>query len=268
MTTYGRNASRRNPSTMPGRNPFASSTTGPPLTGLVLWLRADAGITLSGSNVSHWADQSGNSNDYVQATSGKQPTVTASAINGLPAITFDGASQFLTSAFQIGGAKTVVLVRKLVSVPGSAVFFEAYTLKSASSLLAEGAYCGTGTGYQPYSLLHDIGAGTSVGDATALDTAWHVAEDTYNGGTNTAPASYTLALDAASQTVVASGQFNRTSTDLASLGARCNNGLVGSLFAPIQVAEMLVYDHVLSAPEETTARTYVEARYAIALGAP
>jgi len=39
----------------------ASSGSSPiPTTGLGVWLRADAGITLNGSTISQWADQSGN----------------------------------------------------------------------------------------------------------------------------------------------------------------------------------------------------------------
>jgi len=41
--------------------------------GCQLWLRADLGITIS-TGVSRWADQSGNGNHALQATSGQQPT--------------------------------------------------------------------------------------------------------------------------------------------------------------------------------------------------
>jgi hypothetical protein len=59
------------------------------ISGCVLWLRADMGLTLDGSNVAAWADQSGNDNDAVQATPARQPAYSAiGGPNGLPAVDF------------------------------------------------------------------------------------------------------------------------------------------------------------------------------------
>ncbi|MGZ4961025.1 MAG: LamG-like jellyroll fold domain-containing protein, partial [Limisphaerales bacterium] len=67
---------------------------------LVAWLQADNGVTADGSGfVSQWNDQSGNANNAVNATNGTQPTLTSSAINGLPAVHFDGTSQLLEIPF-------------------------------------------------------------------------------------------------------------------------------------------------------------------------
>jgi len=62
---------------------------------LNLWLRSDSGITLNGSNVLVWSDISGNGNDVYQNTVSKQPGFITEAINGLPAVTFNGSSQYL-----------------------------------------------------------------------------------------------------------------------------------------------------------------------------
>jgi len=45
---------------------------------VALWLRSDLGVTLNGSNVSAWADQSGNSQNALQATGASQPAYTSS----------------------------------------------------------------------------------------------------------------------------------------------------------------------------------------------
>jgi hypothetical protein len=55
------------------------------LSGLSLWLSADTGVTLSGSNVTAWADQSGNGRN---ATSILSPIFVNNAKNGKPAISF------------------------------------------------------------------------------------------------------------------------------------------------------------------------------------
>jgi hypothetical protein len=68
-----------------------------PSNGLSLWLKADAGVTLSGSNVTAWADQSGNGNN---ATASGTPTLVANSLNGKSGISLDGEGSndgFLTS---------------------------------------------------------------------------------------------------------------------------------------------------------------------------
>ena len=63
---------------------------------LVLWLKADEGITKDDNNkVSVWEDQSGYSNN-ANSGYGEMPVFSASAINSLPAIYFDGWLDQLT----------------------------------------------------------------------------------------------------------------------------------------------------------------------------
>jgi hypothetical protein len=68
------------------------------LTGLSLWLKADAGITLSGSDVTAWADQSGNGNN---ATAIDTPTL--STVSGKTFVDFAGGyftgNELITSPY-------------------------------------------------------------------------------------------------------------------------------------------------------------------------
>ena len=59
-------------------------------TGTVLWLDAAKGVTTNGALVVTWADQSGHKNDGAGVFS--QPTLVASAINGLPAVRFSATA--------------------------------------------------------------------------------------------------------------------------------------------------------------------------------
>ena len=61
-----------------------------PAEGLQLWLKADADVTLNGSAVGRWADQSGNGNDAIQADVRRQPLIVRNELNGLPVVRFDG----------------------------------------------------------------------------------------------------------------------------------------------------------------------------------
>lgn len=62
---------------------------------LELWLDASVGITLNGSDVSAWADQSGNGNDATQGTASAQPAFNSTGLNGFPTVEFDGVDEFL-----------------------------------------------------------------------------------------------------------------------------------------------------------------------------
>jgi hypothetical protein len=66
------------------------------VTGCTLVLREDTGLTLSGSDVTAWADQVG-ANNYAQGTGGLQPVVGAGN-----KVVFDGSDDFLQSTTFIG----------------------------------------------------------------------------------------------------------------------------------------------------------------------
>lgn len=60
----------------------------------VFWVKADAGTssTVSGSAISSWADQSGNSVVMNQTVAAQQPSFVSNVINGFPAVQFDNVS--------------------------------------------------------------------------------------------------------------------------------------------------------------------------------
>ena len=60
------------------------------LSGLSLWLKADAGVTLSGSNVTAWADQSGNGRHASSVD--VDPTYNSSDLNGKPTISLSSVA--------------------------------------------------------------------------------------------------------------------------------------------------------------------------------
>jgi len=75
----------------------ASSFTPASLSGLSLWLKSDSGVTLSGSYVTSWTDQSGNNNNAI-ANTGEEPTFVSSFLNNKPAIEFNGLGQIMQIA--------------------------------------------------------------------------------------------------------------------------------------------------------------------------
>lgn len=116
-STGGKSSTGGNPATggttNTGGTGGMSSVSAPPASGMMLWLRADKGITASSSLVSKWADQSASHLDAVQGTARMQPLLLPDGINGHPAVVFDGVDDFLqiTKAFDLEtGAITVFAV--------------------------------------------------------------------------------------------------------------------------------------------------------------
>ena len=69
-----------------------------PLSGLILWLRADAGISRDVDSVTEWADQSSAGSDATQSVLDLRPRLLSAGagIGGIPSVEFDGADDFLT----------------------------------------------------------------------------------------------------------------------------------------------------------------------------
>lgn len=125
-----------------GENPSsvvsATYTIVPPVptNGLLTWLSADNGVVLNGSTVSQWNDQSGNNLNAVQATTANQPTAQMDPLTGIPVLTFDGASSYLTlpsgySDFTQGN--TIIIVAQPVSNSSNST-------STNSSLITNGTY--------------------------------------------------------------------------------------------------------------------------------
>ena len=80
---------------IPRTPPFLPSSLG----GLALWLKADAGVTLDGSDVTEWADQSGNTNNASPVDA--PPVFNASDLNGKPTISLTSMDDYIERVFSI-----------------------------------------------------------------------------------------------------------------------------------------------------------------------
>lgn len=81
------------------------------LSGCVLWLRADRGVTKDGSNnVSAWKDQSSAGNNASQATGAKQPLWVNAGSPGLPVIRFAASTHILSGALAHTGTTLTAFV--------------------------------------------------------------------------------------------------------------------------------------------------------------
>jgi hypothetical protein len=88
-----------------------TNATFTPGTNLVLWLKADAGVTTDGaSNVLAWADQSSYGNNAETGTN--SPILMSNAVNGLPALYFDTS---ISSYLQIPHSASLAITNDIAS---------------------------------------------------------------------------------------------------------------------------------------------------------
>lgn len=90
-----------------------------PTTDLKLWLKADAGVVMDGSNyVSEWQDQSGNGNHAIQNTESRQPILSNNELNEKPVLRFDGVNDFLQTNFgeTFTQPNTIFIIYNILSI--------------------------------------------------------------------------------------------------------------------------------------------------------
>ncbi len=209
------------------------------LTGLALWLKADVGVQTDGSgNVTGWLDQSGNNRTAVQADPNRQPRFTAAAINGLPAVTFDGSVEPYGDRLSFGDVpvQTVFIVnrvglntRGLAGIIGEADVDKSIRRESNNAWQHPG---NTDTFSNPNGSLFTVnGANTAV----APETVWHVMMAQRAGG---------------------SMNFNTLGGGYYNPDSRNYKG---------DIAEVIVYDHALTPGELTRVGAYLNQRYSLGI---
>ncbi|MBW7998500.1 MAG: hypothetical protein FVQ81_18390, partial [Candidatus Glassbacteria bacterium] len=83
--------------------------------GAALWLDASAITGLEdGDPVATWVDQSGQGNDVTQPIESRRPEYKVNVLNELPAVRFDGATEYLRTSAQVdmSSGMTIIAVGK------------------------------------------------------------------------------------------------------------------------------------------------------------
>ena len=226
---------------------------------LKLWLRADAGVAtnLTGA-VTKWTDQSGKFNDAVQTNDSSAPLWIANAVNGKPALRFDGDNDYLS----ISNSPSIAIIGDLSSF--FVVQFDDFATYRAVWAKTEGNLPRS----TDYYILPDTGiprlirGGTgglgSVDGATALPSAQHLIAGFEMEG-STARLYFNGQEDS-------NGQITAMPTDA---GTPLLIGTRGDLFTKMKgdIAEIIIYDIALSGADRNAVLTYLASKYAIDIGA-
>ncbi len=235
--------------------------TPPAISGLAAWWDASdaASITESSGAVSQWSDKSGNAHHLTQSSSGKKPTTGTRTKNSLNVIDFDGTDdQFVASTF----------LYALGSMSAFVVFVvDADPTQTLSTLISEHANGANGNEltfrYKSSNLNVALTESASpryeldsaTGDPT--DGSYHIASWT----DSTTAVSYQVDSQTAGTTsYTRAGSFSGASFSvggadlLAGNSPRAHNGTI---------AEIIIYDSVISGGDITLVKNYLIAKWAI-----
>ena len=223
--------------------------------------------------VSKWYDQSGNSRDMAQATTGSQPKIVNSGVlvtnNGRAAMLFDGTDDYMertTAELYSSGAATVCGVASGTS-----------TANTQECILGEG---GTGSNNARYFINKCANAKFGfnvVGDASGSDVLTQDLSDTADAATfGTTPTQWTF-VDSGTQVTRyrgGTGLINNTITSAYSRSGKTltlNRQTIGALhrlavgnYAAFQPSELVI----INAAANNTDRQFIEANQKTYFGTP
>jgi hypothetical protein len=230
----------------------AQATAGdaPPVTaGLQLWFDAGHESYGDGAAVTRWSDQSGNGRDLTAFDAGAAPVFRRAAVNGRPAVEFDGVRSLLKtydSTFTLAQPDTFFVVYRDLAPAGSP---SGYVFDSRNSSIRQVLGRGSNDDVEIYADValtvpalpypfpsFDLWSGTFNGSSSGL----------YRNGA-----------------LVAQGGVGGASLAGLTVGGLSTSGQYGYAYGHVQVAEILWYDSALGAADRQAVTAWLEARYAI-----
>ena len=227
----------------------ASAATLGYTTNLKLWLKADAGVTADGAgDVSQWNDFSGNSHDGT--VSNTAPNVIPGALNGLPVIRFNGASDSLilgNGAVQSSSDFTIFAVANSTATGGlNRAIYANWNFSDPFGSVFMGVIANSAID-QPVRLTPTLTSNSLVNPSTHFRL-----KGVYNttGGTS----------DVYQDEVLfgTGGATPRSGAADSYIGVQ---GELNQEFWDGDIAELLIYDHVLNAADTAAVESYLTAKW-------
>jgi len=249
------------------------------ISGLQLWMDASDTSTLFDSNVGgnnvtanstaigRWQDKTGNGRNFIQATSNNRPVFLTNQLNGKSVISFDGINDVLASSSSTTNGL-------LSGVSGISIFAVRKTKSTVST--AESTFI-------TYSNLTNTRLHLNVGATDSSNVSLRRISTDANtsvaGGNNTATVGsfglYEAVIDFNSAVKTASSYKNGTllsqNTNLTSTGSTAavagNSGIggapAGSLWADIDIAEIIIYGAALTTTQRQQVESYLNTKWAL-----
>jgi hypothetical protein len=216
----------------------------PPLpTEQILWLKADAGVTKTGSQVTLWADQSGKGNDAVPWN---EPQFVSNEINGNPVIYFDGAGTYFVAPLNLpaSSARSIFLVGKYTDTSGP----QQGLLNLAYDSEADKGYLFKSDG-------NDDSYWYNTGQIQFSNTYSVANYNIFTVENYTTGTSNTIINDSSATGTVSCPQVNKII-----IGSRFDGG---SEFADCSIAEIIIYSGILTSGSRDAVISALNTKYAI-----
>lgn len=218
--------------------------------GLELWLKAGRIAGLSdGAPVSTWPDLSGASND---ATGGltTRPLLKNNIINGRPVVRFDGINDILEFTDTFGPATSTFVVARLNAAPASQTAYAPFVI---SGTLATGMRICVKMGGTTWGSYGQTPGDISSGETLAVATNYLLAL--------TADASTWFLYRDGVQKATGAGRTSGLNGDPPAIGAEKS----ASRYLSVDIAEVLMFDNIISTPNRQLVEDYLGREYAIAI---
>ena len=241
---------------------------------LQLWLRADTGLVFNGSKLSRWMDQSGNGNDAIESDTSRQPVLVNNVINNKPVISFDGVNDRLgfTGSKKMSQISLFMVFNNRSGASGSNPPGFVLTFGPGGPYAANEHFAIKMRGMDNGD--NDIIVGTEDHNDYVLFTGQNIAK--YNEWRNIfivrdkTVSNTTLWWNGVSAPPTPSGSNLTISIPLGDstasgggIGSTDNFPDLGRVLAKCDIAEIIVYDTVLSDPDQSTIEKYLSNKYNI-----
>jgi hypothetical protein len=211
----------------------------------ILWLKADAGVTTSGSTVTAWADQSGKGNDAVPTST---PYFIANQLNSKPVIYFDGTGPRFVAPLSLPSttARSIFVVGKYTDTSGPQQGFlnlaydseadKGYLFKSDSN---DDSYWYASGGQVQFSTAYSVGNYNifTVENYTTGTASVAINDDTFE-----------------------SSSFPCPEVNKVIIASRLDGG---SEFADCSIAEIIIYSGILTSGSRDAVISALNTKYAI-----
>lgn len=240
---------------VPLRLQHQSTPAAPTTSNLQLWLdAADIVGKVDGDPISQWDDSSGNGRHVTQGTGSDQPTYKTNILNGQPVVRFDGSNDFLVSS---------ALISSMIAASAYTIFAvvtpTTISSNNALSYQNDAAYADTGGFF----------ALTFKSTPTAHVFNW-------DGNEDTTSVSITAATPVLLMTRHDSGNLyiSKNGETEASVASGNTSTLTGALrvgrnyqseFLQGDIAELLIYNVVLSASDRNAILYYLGYKYGLSV---
>lgn len=227
------------------------------VSGLMLWLRADLGVfqdaafstpAASGDPVGGLQDQSGNENHFTQATAGDRPVRQDGVVNGQSVLRFDGSNHFLNGTMDTALAYNAFIVLKVDVDP-------------PVDIAQSGLWCFSPSADSVHWPLTETNIWETFGSTARRNTGDPATDLTQFNlyRVSSASGAYTTYLNGTQHFTTATNTVGMDTTP------KLGQSIAATRHMDGDIAELLIYDSILSGANLAVVHAYINDRYNITI---